>query len=189
MQARLQRLIYNLRYRRDRYRQFLGIMLIIVLAALGLPASLPLLILGGVLIGVGESIRLWASGHIKKDKELATNGPYNYVRHPLYVGNITLLTGFALACGLWWAIPVAIVFLLLFYPPAIRREDGKLRRLFPSQWNPWAERTRALIPSSTPYQRDDWGQWSFTQSLRQNGEPLIAVFLAICLLVLFRRRR
>jgi len=189
MQLGFQRLAYNIRYRRERYRQFLGIALIILLAAIGIPVSLPLFLVGALLIIVGESIRMWASGHIKKDKELATNGPYNYVRHPLYVGNITLLIGFALACGLWWALPVAVVFLLLFYPPAIRREDGKLQRLFPTQWTPWADRTRALIPSTEPYQRNDWGNWSFTQSLRQNGEPIIAVFLAICLLLLFRRRR
>lgn len=35
-----------------------------------------------VLAGVG--IRMWASGVIMKNRELATSGPYRYVRHPLF---------------------------------------------------------------------------------------------------------
>jgi protein-S-isoprenylcysteine O-methyltransferase Ste14 len=128
---------------------------------------------------------MWASGHIKKDKVLATNGPYVYVRHPLYVGNILLGTGFTLASGLWWSLPLFILILIGFYPPAIRREDDKLHRLFKEDWESWSQQTRALIPRFKPLRSDQRGSWSFWQSLRQNGEPLIAVFLLFCLYFLY----
>ena len=144
--------------------------------------------LGSVLVALGEGIRLWASGHVKKDAELAVDGPYGYVRHPLYVGNILIVSGFAIACGqAWWALPTAAIFLALFYPSAIASEDDKLRQLFPGQWEPWARRTRALLPRLTPYGQGGFGGWSLRQSLIENGEPVYAALMALGLAVLHAR--
>jgi protein-S-isoprenylcysteine O-methyltransferase Ste14 len=158
----LRRFFADIRDHRERFRQFLGIAFIILVSIAGNPGPAPYLA-GAALVIVGSAIRLWASGHVKKNKVLATTGPYAFVRHPLYVGNFALLFGFALASGLWWAIPLLIGFLLAFYPPAIRHEDAKLM----------------------PYQPDQRGNWSFKQSLRQNGEPIIALFLLFCLYILY----
>lgn len=193
----LSRLIYDLRHRRDRFRQFLGIVFAIVVSFLGDPNHFfgrPIdgnLIFypGLVLVVVGVVIRLWASGHVKKDKELATDGPYAFVRHPLYVGNLLISFGFAIASGLWWSFVALALLLALFYPPAIRSEDAKLHRLFGDSWTRWRARTRALIPRLTPYRSegDDGrgGGWSFRQSLMQNGEPIIAAFLLALMALLY----
>lgn len=183
----LRRLGHDLVYRRERFRQLLGILFIVVLTLLGRPAHRELLLGGIVLVALGEAIRLWASGHIKKDQSLATDGPYGFVRHPLYVGNFLLSVGFLMAAELLWAVPVMAVFWLLFYPPAIRSEDAKLHHLFGESWERWRARTRALLPRLTPYGGRIGGSWSLRQSLRINGEPLIAIFLAVCLAVLYRR--
>ena len=173
----ISRLLHDLRHRRERFRQALGIAFVVVVAAVA--STTETLVLAGLpLVVVGVLIRLWASGHVKKDKELATDGPYARVRHPLYVGNILIGLGFCVVSGLWWSFPVFVLFLLLFYPPAVRQEDGKLSRLFPDAWAPWAAEVRALIPRARPYRSGpSGGGWSFRQSLRQNGEPIIAVFL------------
>jgi hypothetical protein len=180
----LQRLFHNIRYRRDRFRQFLGISFAILVSAVGKPKPI-LFIAGTVLVLLGIATRIWASGHIKKNKVLATDGPYGFVRHPLYVGNITLGIGFALASGLWWSIPLLILILWGFYPPAIQYEDEKLHRLFKEDWEKWRGQTRALIPRITAFGRHEHGSWSFWQSLRQNGEPLIALFLLFCLYYIY----
>lgn len=173
----LSRLAHDLRHRRERFRQALGIAFVFIVAAAASTTG-ALLLAGAVLVIPGILIRLWASGHVKKDKELATDGPYAFVRHPLYVGNILIGFGFCIASGRWWSYPVFVAFLLLFYPPAIRQEDNKLSRLFPEQWNPWAGEVRALIPRVRPFRGGGTGAgWSFSQSLRQNGEPVIALIL------------
>lgn len=180
----LQKLLHDIRYRRDRFRQFLGIAFIILVSAAGEPKKI-WFVLGAALVLLGISVRLWASGHIKKNKVLATDGPYSFVRHPLYVGNITLGFGFALASGLWWSLLLLIGLLIGFYPPAIRHEDEKLHRLFKEEWEQWRRETRALIPRFVHFRQDQRGRWSFWQSLRQNGEPLIALFLLGCLYCLY----
>ena len=182
----LARLAYDLRYRRDRFRQALGILFLIVLTIYGEPEK-ELLVPGVVLAAIGELIRMWASGHIKKDKSLATDGPYGFVRHPLYVGNFLISIGFLMAANLLWGWIVFVLFWILFYPTTIAAEDHKLHGLFGDDWTAWRAKTRALIPRLTPYTGKLGGGWSFKQSLNVNGEPLIALFLAICLAVLHFR--
>lgn len=172
----LKKFLHDIQHRRDRFRQFIGIAFVVLVSAAAQPAR-SLFYIGAVLVFLGIAARLWASGHIKKNKVLATDGPYAYVRHPLYVGNITLGLGFSLASGLWWSLPLFALVLLVFYPQAIRREDEKLHRLFGETWEQWRKNTRALIPHVARFGAARSGSWSFMQSLRQNGEPLIALFL------------
>lgn len=182
----LNRFIRELRYH-EASRQILAVALVVVFSVFGSPYNLELYLTGAFLVVVGLMIRLWASGHVKKNKVLATDGPYAYVRHPLYVGNIALLAGYALASGLWWSIPVLIIFLIFYYPTAIDYEDRKLHRLFGEEWQAWRNKTNALIPRLHPYLPGVTSEWSFMQSLKQNGEPLIVLFLLYWLYHLFAK--
>lgn len=172
----LERFLNDIRYHRERYRQFIGICFVILVSAAGEPGRI-LFGVGGVLVLLGIAMRLWASGHVRKNKALAVDGPYAYVRHPQYVGNITLGIGFALASGLWWSFPLLLFILLGFYPHAIRHEDENLHHKFKEEWELWRKKTRALIPCLSPDRPMQGGTWSFIQSLRQNGEPIIDLFL------------
>ena len=178
-----QRFLNDIRFHRERFRQFIGVFFVMLVSIAGTPDGY-LFAAGSVLVILGIAARMWASGHIKKDKTLATDGPYAYVRHPLYVGNLTLGFGFATASGLWWGVPLFILTVIFFYPQAIRQEDEKLHGLFKEDWERWHKETRALIPRLTPFQPGQPSRWSFTQSLRQNGEPIIALFLLFWLYIL-----
>ncbi len=159
-------------------RQFVGIAFVFAVSFLGQPRQ-DWWVAGLVLIGVGMLIRLWASGFVKKDKQLAMEGPYSLVRHPLYVGNLLIGFGFCFASGLVWSFPAFVAVLVLFYPPAIRMEDAKLHGLFGTQWETWRASTRALIPTLPPA-GPLTGPWSFRQSLIQNGEPVyVLIFVGL----------
>jgi len=176
MKFGFQKFLKDIRHRRERYRQFTGISFVMLVSIVA-QAGKTLVIIGLPLVLLGIAVRLWASGHIKKDKALAVDGPYAYVRHPLYVGNITLGIGFSIASGLWWSTPLLVLILLVFYPPAIQREDEKLHRIFKEDWEEWSRKTRALMPGFFQEKPVSLGSWSFKQSLMQNGEPIIALFL------------
>ena len=178
----------RLAHLRDSLRQSLGLVMVGVWTWFG-QARPGWWLLGTVLAVTGVLIRLWASGYIKKNKQLATEGPYAWVRHPLYVGNLLIALGFAIASGLWWAWVMLVVFWLIFYPNAIRDEDTKLERVFGDSWRAWRAQTRALLPRTSPYRSGEsmnGTSWSFSQSLRSNGEPIIAAFLIVCLYLLHR---
>ena len=129
------------------------------------------------IVVLGVCVRLWASGFIMKNKELATNGPYALVRHPLYTGNILIVYAFAGASGLWWTFIVATLFFVFYYPPAIEYEDRKLSKIFGDTWQDFGNNTPALMPSLSGRDRDLSGNWSLKTSMVANYEPVIAVLL------------
>ena len=55
---------------------------------------------GGAIAIPGLLIRAIASGHVRKNRELTTSGPYRYTRNPLYLGSLIIAAGFALCCML-----------------------------------------------------------------------------------------
>jgi len=75
--------------------------------------------------------------------------------------------------------------LWFYYPPAISYEDNKLHTLFGEQWENWSRDIHALIPSFKNRAGSTSSDWSFKQSLMQNGEPVIIVYLIWCLYMLY----
>jgi protein-S-isoprenylcysteine O-methyltransferase Ste14 len=178
-------LLRNLRYH-EASRQGLAAILILLYTLTASPTAL-LLAIGAPLAALGIVVRLYASGYIAKNSELATDGPYAVVRHPLYTGNILVLVGFAIANGSWWALPLALLFFWFYYPTAIDYEDRKLRSLFGETWERWAAAVPALVPSFRDWGGLRRGRWSIAKSFAKNGEILIALFVVICMAVIVYR--
>lgn len=179
------RLVRKLRYH-EASRQVLAVVLMLWFSITALPDDL-VLMLGTPFVVAGAALRLFASGFITKNRELATDGPYAIVRHPLYTGNIAIVSGFAVASGQWWAVIIALAFFWFYYPTAIEYEDRKLHNLFGDRWLQWAGDVPALMPTFRNLGRAFAGEWSFRKSLLRNGEPLIALIVAACLFNIIRQ--
>jgi protein-S-isoprenylcysteine O-methyltransferase Ste14 len=141
--------------------------LIFVLAALGVPgigwltrSSLPIprelgRTLGGLIFLLGMGAFTWIVAHIKEaflgevapvTDRLIKNGPYRWVRHPLYLSMMIVLLGIAFAFrSLWGVVGVFVLFL-----PAVayraKLEDEALSWKFGSDWEDYASDTAFLFP-------------------------------------------
>ena len=125
-----------------------------VLLPLLLIASRPTLgwlIPGSSLALVGLGIRAWASGYLRKNRELTTAGPYAYTRNPLYLGTFFLGTGVALSTGALWFVGVFVTFYLLIYVPVMSAEAATLGDLFPSEYENYRRDVPLFLPRVTPY--------------------------------------
>jgi protein-S-isoprenylcysteine O-methyltransferase Ste14 len=100
---------------------------------------------GAAIAALGLAIRALASGHVKKNRELTTTGPYAYVRNPLYLGSIIIGIGFAIAARDLWIGVVLLVFFLTIYVPVIRSEESYLREHF-SGYADYTSRVPGLVP-------------------------------------------
>ena len=78
----------------------------------------------------GEAIRIWASGHLEKGREVTRSGPYRWTRHPLYVGSAVLAAGVVIASRSPALAVVAAVYMAATLTAAIRTEEAFLRRTF-----------------------------------------------------------
>jgi protein-S-isoprenylcysteine O-methyltransferase Ste14 len=104
--------------------------------------------MGAVLVIPGLVVRALASGHVQKNEQLITSGPYAYTRNPLYLGSLILAAGFALAARSWWIAAAMALFFLAIYVPVIREEEAFLRERFP-QFNDYARDVPRLLPRLT----------------------------------------
>ena len=105
------------------------------------------------LIGIGCSIgfsglliRAWSAGHIRKNKELTTTGPYAWTRNPLYLGSFIMGAGLMVASGVWWLGLAFAVLYLGIYLPVMRIEARELTQLFGKQYERYAEEVPLFIP-------------------------------------------
>jgi protein-S-isoprenylcysteine O-methyltransferase Ste14 len=162
------------------FRQSIGILLMPVYSVLSDP-NLAGFLVGGSIALVGMLVRLYASGFIVKNKQLATDGAYSLVRHPLYTGNMLMIIGFTFASGQWWALLISAIFWWFYYPPAIDYEDRKLRKIFGADWESWSKTVPAVIPGGLRMRGG--GEWSFQTSLKHNYEPVIVLYTLVCLFI------
>ena len=113
------------------------------------------LAVGSALAAVGIILRALASGHIRKNAELATTGPYAYTRNPLYLGSVLIAVGFVVAARNVWIGIGALAMFVFIYVPVIKAEEDYLRSAFPA-YAAYASRVPRLLPRLTPY-RGEFG--------------------------------
>jgi protein-S-isoprenylcysteine O-methyltransferase Ste14 len=94
------------------------------------------------------AIRSWAAGHLAKNENLATSGPYGHVRNPLYVGSLLLAGGVVVGSNNVWVAVVFTATFVLIYLPVIQLEEEHLRKLFP-QYAEYARGVPSLWPRLT----------------------------------------
>jgi len=115
-------------------------------------------IAGALLTLVAAALRTWATGYLRPEimvdgkvhsSRLVADGPYRFVRNPLYLGNMILAVGFAVMASRLGAI-VMIAAHVIFLLRLIGREE---RELTVGQGAAYADYVRAvprLVPALTP---------------------------------------
>ena len=114
-----------------------------------------LLAWGGALAALGLAIRSWAAGHIRKEKELTTGGPYAHTRNPLYVGSFLVGLGVTVAGGRWLFVVLFLAFFVFVYGRTIRGEAELLEGLFGEEYRRYARHVPLILPRPTPYRPED----------------------------------
>jgi protein-S-isoprenylcysteine O-methyltransferase Ste14 len=101
---------------------------------------------GGAIALVGILFRAWATGHIRKNHELAVTGPYAYTRNPLYFGTFIIGLGFSFAgCNLL----ILVVFLICFatlYGSVMQQEKEYLMQKFSEEYASYQTRVPLFFP-------------------------------------------
>jgi protein-S-isoprenylcysteine O-methyltransferase Ste14 len=119
------------------------------------PLALWTATLGAALTFAGLAFSIWArfviAGNwssyveLKRDHELIVEGPYRWVRHPIYTGLLLAFVGSALAVGEWRGV-LAVAIVAASFWRKLRLEEAVMRRQFGEAYARYAERVPALIP-------------------------------------------
>ena len=106
-------------------------------------------VLAGLLFALWARMRLgrnWSAKVVlKKEHELVTQGPYAWVRHPIYTGVLLMVAGTAIAVG----TPASLVGLTLVIWSAwikLRLEEALMLEQFPDTYPAYQQRVKRLVP-------------------------------------------
>jgi protein-S-isoprenylcysteine O-methyltransferase Ste14 len=135
-----------------RIRVPLGFVFAVLYAWLARPSLLSIS-LGLILVLPGLAIRALASGHVRKNEQLTTSGPYAYTRNPLYLGSLILALGFVVASRSWWIAGTMVLMFFAIYVPVIMSEEAYLRSQF-AEFENYARVVPRLIPRVSASGRD-----------------------------------
>ncbi|HLF92695.1 MAG TPA: isoprenylcysteine carboxylmethyltransferase family protein [Planctomycetota bacterium] len=151
--------------------------------------------IGLVPIVLGQAIRSWAAGHLTKNKELTTTGPYAYVKNPLYIGTFLIMVGFCVMAqaaprGTWYfdhanwiLLGIGILGFVAYYVPYKKKREGdRLRDIFGPAWDDYDRAVPDYFPRLTPYTRGG-KKWSFRMMV-ENSEAWTPLAIAAGVLAL-----
>ena len=130
-----------------RYRSFVGMIALVFLLYISEPAAISVGI-GFFFIIFGMAFRAWAAGYILKDEELATDGPFELTRNPMYFGSFLLGLGIAIGGGGGNIYPYLIFFAYYFsfFPFLMIIEHKRLKRKFGDQYIAYYKRSNSFFP-------------------------------------------
>jgi protein-S-isoprenylcysteine O-methyltransferase Ste14 len=124
-------------------------------------------ITGLAVIVIGETLRIWASGHIHKMAEVTRTGPYALCRHPLYLGHLIIATGFCVIADSMLAFIVVTISFFIVYMPTWKNEEKNLTELFGDTYVDFMQATPALFPRWSAKMFDGSFSWEMVKKHRE----------------------
>lgn len=152
-----------------------------------------LIVAGALLVAFGALVRTWGAAYLRASvvhdaklhaSELVADGPYRYVRHPLYFGSIVATVGTALIASRLGFI-ILVVALPLLYARLVGREEAQLAEQQGEAHREFCRQVPRLWPALIPRvpatgAKPQWGQalwgeafmWGFAVSIAAFGITL-----------------
>jgi len=176
----------DLRQKIFSYRSYTPIPFLIVMVLFAKPTVLSLIV-GFLIALVGELIRFWGVGYAGGEtrttgpvggSKLVTNGPYAYVRNPLYIGNMLIYCGFgimSMALFPYFQIAGLIYFFIQYYL-IVTLEEEYLSKTFADEYARYFKSVPRFIPRLKRYEFASNFKFDFKEALNSERRTLQAFF-------------
>ena len=144
-----------------KYRSYTPIPFVIVMGWLAEPSVLSLVI-GFAIVLIGEALRFWGVSIVGAETRttgavggtyLITNGPFAYMRNPLYVGNMLLYAGVGvMSMALFpWLLIVAVAWFYFQYYLIVTKEEEYLAERFAAEYDDYRRQVGRFWPRLTAF--------------------------------------
>src|SRR5918998_623693 len=132
--------------------------------------ALPLRVIGGIIVVISVGVGAWACARMgwarllfagalfppgaeaeenRVPQRLVVEGPYRYLRNPLYVTDFSLILGTALLCGKWALVLLAALYLLQL-ALQLPLEERELRQRFGASYRRYCQLVPRFVPKLHP---------------------------------------
>ncbi len=176
--------LFNDKSLRKRFLK-LRLPLFLVLFVLLLTQLEPRWFFPGLVVSVlGELLQLWCFATIKTQKRLTTEGPYMFMRNPMYIGRFFLILGVLLMTANPWLIAVYVIIYYFYMVNRVRREEKVLHELFGGEYAAYCREVPPYRPTLKRLAPDKLFLFD-PESFRQNHGWRNMAVVGLCYIVLF----
>jgi protein-S-isoprenylcysteine O-methyltransferase Ste14 len=150
-----------------------------------------LAVFGAILIIFGELMRFWgvsyAGGATRTRSvgapQLVTNGPFAFLRNPLYFGNMFMYMGVSIFSNalLPYLLYATFFFFTFQYYFIIRLEEEKLKELFGEQYLKYMSSVPRMFPRISPYPERSSVRPDIAGALKSERSTFINIVVLILL--------
>jgi len=169
----------------------------IVLMLIFQKASIESIIIGFVVIIIGEYFRLWGVSYAGSETRttgnvggtfLVVSGAYAFVRNPLYIGNMLMYIGVGImSMALFpYLLIIAIIFFFFQYTVIINEEETFLHTKYGKSYENYCDAVPKLIPNRKRYLNPGLDQppLNIKAGLRSEKRTLQAVTIIVILIII-----
>jgi protein-S-isoprenylcysteine O-methyltransferase Ste14 len=86
------------------------------------------------------------AARVVEGHELTTEGPYRFVRHPIYTAMLAMLLASGVVASRWPALLAALAIYVVGTLVRVRSEERLLRETFGASYEAYARRVPAIVP-------------------------------------------
>lgn len=179
-----------------KYRGYTPVPFIIASVVLANPRA-DLMIFGAILISFGEFLRIISVSYLGVSsrareivtEKLVTNGPYGYLRNPMYMGNIFIYMGASIFSGAW--LPLMLYLVILFfsiqYSLTVQYEESCLIDVHGDKYLDYKETVPRFYPRLSPYPHKSKEKMELATALMSEKTTFLAIsgFIIMVLVVFY----
>lgn len=118
-------------------------------------ASLGAKLVGGMLVGVGVGLMIWALAAFRRHQtsvvphlvpaRIITTGPFALSRNPIYLGDVLVLLGAVFWWGAWLSLALIPLFISVLTRRFIAPEEVRMKENFGLEFDEFAKKTRRWL--------------------------------------------
>lgn len=142
----------------------------------------------------GELVRIYSVAFIGKvsrtrntssmGAQLIQEGPFAWVRNPLYVGNFFIAIGISIFSGLVWLVILTGVLFAIQYYFIVNYEEEHLNTTFGDTYHQYCQKVPAWFPKKIdPVRQWQWPD-TFSEALISEKRTLTSIFSIVVILML-----
>lgn len=128
---------------------------------------------------IGLLLQLWTFGCIRTREVLAVNGPYKFVRNPMYIARFVLILGLILMTGIPWLLVAYLPLYYFYMVNRVEREEPVLQETFGGKYIDYCKQVPRFVPTLKPYEKGRLLYFREKNFFRQHGLENLAVFLLL----------
>ena len=185
--------IMDFRQKLFQYRSYTPIPFLVAMVFLA-HSTFVSLVAGLLFAIIGESLRLWgvsfAGGETRTrgpvgGSKLVTQGPFAYVRNPLYLGNMLIYFGIGIMANVPILALASLIYFFVQYTLIVSLEEESLLKLFGTHYTDYVQAVPRFIPSFSRYKDNNTVKFecSWKKGITSEKRSLQAICLASLLLI------